>query len=104
MKLHELHVLVGKASPGHHGSGVAGASVGRGGAEIGLAVTSGSQNGVLGPESVNGTVLKAKSNDSDAFAIFHQEIESEVFNEVVAIVSEIIDILHSRKKTNGTEI
>ena len=88
MKLHKLHVLVGKTSPSHHSSGVAGASVGRGGAEVGLAVTSSSQNGVLGSESVNGTVLKAKGNDSDAFAIFHQKIESEVFNEVVAIVSE----------------
>ena len=47
VELHELHVLVGKAGPGYHGRGVAGAGVGRGGREVGLAVAAASKNGVL---------------------------------------------------------
>ena len=37
---------------------------------------------------VDRTILQTEGDDSSAFTIFHQQVEGEVFNEVVAVVFE----------------
>ena len=88
MELDKFHVLVRKTSPGHHSGSVTGASVSGGGAKVGLSVSAAGQDGVLGPEPVDGAVLQAHGDDTHAFALLHQEIESKVFNKVVTVISE----------------
>ena len=37
-------------------------------------------------DSVNGSIFKTHCNDSTTFAVFHQEIQGKVFDEVVTVV------------------
>ncbi len=78
--------LVGKASSGDHGGRVAGASVSRGRREVGLAVASSGQDGVLGVEPVYAAILKTESNDANTLSGLHEQVQSEVLDKVVAVV------------------
>merc|ERR1719348_585299 len=92
VELDKLHVLVGKSGSGDHGGAVTCAGVRGGGREVGLASAACGHHSVLGAESVNGSVLKTKSNDSAAFSILHQQVKSKVFNEVVTVISQTLTV------------
>jgi hypothetical protein len=87
MKLDELEILVGQTGTGNHGHAIAGTRVGRRAAEVGTAVTSSGQNGVLCNEPVDCAVLLVVCNHALADAIFHDQIRGEVLNEVFGVVS-----------------
>ena len=69
------------AETGPHG-------VGRGGGEVGLARATGGHDGVLGAEPVDSTVLEAEGDHAAALSVLHQQVQGEVLDKVVAVVSE----------------
>jgi hypothetical protein len=88
MELDELEILVGKTGTGDHGHTVTGTGVGGCAAEVGSAVSTSGQDGVVGKESVKGAVLLVVGKDSAALAVLHDELEGEVLDEVVGLVAE----------------
>ncbi len=88
MELHEFHVLQRQARPQHHGVAIAGAGVrGRTG-EVGPAVTAGRENHAMGTEPVERTRLHVERDHAAAFAVLHDEIDGEVFDEEPGLVLE----------------
>lgn len=92
VELHELEILVGQIRPGDHGGTVTSASVRRGAREVGPSVSTGGQNRVLGSETMQGAVLQAQGNHAPTFAVFHQEVQGEVLDEVVAVVAQRLSV------------
>merc|ERR550517_1091132 len=92
VELDKLHVLVGEAGPGNHGSAVTSASVGRCGGEVGLASSALCHHGVIGVEPVDGAILEAERDHTPALAILHQEVDGKVLDEVVAVVAEALAV------------
>lgn len=74
VELDELEILVGQTSTGDHGHAVTSASVGGCAGEVGSAVTTSSEDSVVGEESVEGTVLLVVGKDTTALAILHNQI------------------------------
>ena len=81
VELDELHVLQRQAGAQHHGVAVAGAGVGRGGAEIGAAVTAGGQDHQLGAEAVHRAVVELQRRHAGAGAVLHDQVQREIFDE-----------------------
>ena len=88
MELDELEILVGETGTGNHGHTVTSASMGGSTGEVGSSVTTSGEDGVVGKESVQGTVLLVVGEDTAALAILHDQVEGEVFDEVVGLVAE----------------
>ncbi len=88
VELHELHVLQRQAGAQHHGVAVAGAGVGRGGREVGAAVTAGGQHHHLGAELVQLAGVELKRGDARAGAVLHDQIEGEVFDEELHLAAD----------------
>ena len=61
-------------------------------AEVGSPISTSSQNGLVGSEPVKSTILHVQSDDSNAFTLVHDEIESEVLDKKVGVVSERLTI------------
>lgn len=55
---------------------------------IGSSITSSGNDGVEGPDSMNGTVGNGHDGDSSADAVVHDEVKCEIFDEEGAVVGE----------------
>lgn len=88
VELNELHIGVVDSGSGGESGSVSSAGVSRGAREEGSSVSSGGQHGVLGAETMDGSVFEVHGNDSNAGSVLHDEVEGEVLNEVVAVVLE----------------
>jgi hypothetical protein len=102
VELDELKILVGKTSTSDHGHTVTGTGVGGSAAEVGTAVTTGGENGVVGEEAVQGTIFLIVGEDTTALAILHDQVESEVLDEVVGVVAERLAVESVEKSVAGT--
>jgi hypothetical protein len=88
VELDELEVLEGKARARNHGVAVARACVRRRAAEVRATVPAGSEDSLVRAETVECAVLHVQRNHADALAVLHDEIESEVLDEEVGVVTE----------------
>jgi hypothetical protein len=61
--------------------------VGGSGGKVATTVPSRGQDGVLGAETVDFTSVQLQSNNTTAFTVFHDEIQSKVFDEELAVCS-----------------
>ncbi len=102
MELDELEILVGQAGAGHHGHAVTRAGVGRSAAEVGAAVTTGGQDGVVGEEAVERAVLLVVGQDTAALAILHDQVDGEVLDEVVGVVPKGLAVESVEERVAGT--
>jgi hypothetical protein len=102
VELNELEILVRQASTGNHSHTVTSAGVGRRAAEIGTSVSSGSQDGVVGEEAVQGAVLLVVGEDTAAFSVLHDEIQGEELDEVVGVVAQGLSIESVQKSVSGS--
>jgi len=102
VELNELQILVRKTSTGDHSHTVTSASVSRGTREVSTSVTTSGQDGVLGAESVDGTVLLVVSNDTLALAVLHDQVGGEVLDEVVGVVAERLSVESVKKGVSGS--
>ena len=88
VELNELQILQRKTSTSNHGISVSGACVCARAAEVRSSISTSSEYSLVCPESVQGTVLHVKSDDTHALAILHNQVQSEVLNEEVGVVSQ----------------
>lgn len=88
MELNKLQVLKRKTSTDDHGVTVTRASVRTRATEVSPTVTTGSKNGLVAPETVEGSVLHVESDDTDTLSILHEQIERKVLDEKVGVVTE----------------
>ena len=88
VELHKFHVLQRQARAQHHGIAIAGTGMGAGGAEIGAAITAGGQNHGLGHEPVQGAVIQLPGRNAPAAAIFHDQVEGEIFDKEFDILGQ----------------
>ena len=86
VELHEFHVLQWQAGAHHHAATVAGAGMGaRGAVEHAPAAACRQHNGMTA-EAMDRSVLHAQRDNTAAFAIFHDQIDREIFNEEVRVI------------------
>ena len=102
MELDELQILQRKTSTSNHSVTVTRASVCTRAAEVGTSVTTSCQNGLVGTEAVEGTVLHVQSNDTDTLAVLHDEIKREVFDEEVGVMAERLAVESVEERVTGT--
>ena len=88
MELNKFEVLEGKARTRHHSITVTSASVCTRTAEVGSSIASSCKDGLVGAETMQSTIFHIESDDTDAFAILHNEVEGEVLDKEVRIVAE----------------
>src|SRR5208282_5529561 len=70
----------------YHPSAVAGARMSGRAREPSASVAAGRQNDLMGAKPMQRALGHVKRNDAAAFAVFHNEIEREVFDEKTRIV------------------
>lgn len=102
VELDELEILVGETGTSNHGHTVTSASVRRCAAEVGSTITTSGQNSVVGKESVQGAVLLVVGEDTTALTILHDQIQGEVLDEVVGVVSERLAVKSVEKSVTGS--
>lgn len=102
VELNKLEILVGETGTGSHGHTVTSASVGGSAAEVGTSVSTSGEDGVVGEESVEGAVLLVVGENTAAFTILHDQVEGEVLDEVVGVVSERLAVEGVEKGVAGT--
>lgn len=57
-------------------------------AKVSASITTGSQDGLVGPKAVEGTVFHVECNDTDTLAVLHDQVEGKVFDEEVSVMAE----------------
>mmetsp|Transcript_69425 Transcript_69425/g.145005 ORF Transcript_69425/g.145005 Transcript_69425/m.145005 type:complete len:556 (-) Transcript_69425:101-1768(-) len=86
VELHELQVLHGQACSSGHGAAVASAGVGGGAGLVGSAEAASGDDGAVGAEAVDGAILHAHGDASQAPAIVaHDQVHGEVLHEEQAV-------------------
>ena len=61
-------------------------------AEVGTAVSASSKDGLVCAESVESAILHVEGDDTNTLTILHDQIQSEVFDEKVGVVSERLTV------------
>ena len=102
VELNELHVLVGKTGTSDHSHTVTSASVGRSAREVSTTVSTSGENGVVGAEAVESTVLLVVGNDTLALAVLHDQVNGEELDEVVGVVPKRLAVESVQKSVSGT--
>ncbi len=103
VELHELHVLHRQAGTHDQTAAVAGAGVGRGGAEVGAAVTAGGQHHAVGAEQVQRAVghVQGEHAAADAFVI-EDQVEREVLDHEARVVRQRLLVQRVQHGVAGT--
>ena len=81
MELHKFKVLQGDAGAGCHGTTITSTGVGGGGREVGTPIATSGQDGVVGAEAMESSILQAQGHHSSALAsIIHDQVQSKVLH------------------------
>ena len=102
MELDEFEILERQSSTNYHGVAITRARVRASAAEICSSVTSRGEDGLVGAETVKGTVLHVQRNDTDTFSVLHNQVQREVFNEEVRVVSERLAVERVQESVSST--
>jgi hypothetical protein len=98
VELNEFKVLEWEASTSDHSITVTRASVRTRAAEVGTAITTSGQNSLVRSEAVQSTVLHVECNDTDTFTTFHDQVQCEVLDEEIGVVSERLAVKSVEKR------
>lgn len=98
VELNEFKILKRKTSAHDHSITVTGASVRTSATEVSTSVSSGGQNSLVGPESVQCTIFHVESNHTNTFAILHYKIQGEIFDEKVRVMTERLAVERVKKR------
>mmetsp|Transcript_27195 Transcript_27195/g.33827 ORF Transcript_27195/g.33827 Transcript_27195/m.33827 type:complete len:379 (-) Transcript_27195:7-1143(-) len=88
VELNELGVLDGEASSSDHTTAITSAGVGACAAEVGTAVATSRNDGLVGLHAVDGTVGHVVGHDTAALTVLHDQVHGEVLDEENAVVAE----------------
>ena len=92
MELDEFQILQRKTCTRNHGITVSRTCVCARAAKVSTSITTGSQDGLVSPEAMEGTIFHVECDDTDTFAILHDQVESKVFDEEVGVMTERLAI------------
>ena len=102
MELNEFRILQRKTRTGNHSVTVTRAGVCTRTAKVSSSITTSSQDGLVGPEAVEGTIFHVECNDTNTLAILHDQVESKVFDEEVGVMAERLAIEGVEQGMTGT--
>mmetsp|Transcript_7895 Transcript_7895/g.13313 ORF Transcript_7895/g.13313 Transcript_7895/m.13313 type:complete len:352 (+) Transcript_7895:1043-2098(+) len=102
VELHKLGVHERNTSSQGHGGTITSASVCRCAGEVSATVSTCGQHGVLGLHAMDGTVLHVHAHDSNTGAVTHNEVQSEVLNEVGGIEGQRATVQGVQHGMTGT--
>lgn len=88
MELDELGVLQGDACSESHGVAITRACVRRCAREVRATIASCGEHGVVGTDTVDSAVFHVYACDTHASTILHDEVQSEVLDEVSSVKSQ----------------
>lgn len=92
MELNKLQILKGKSSTNDHSVSVSSASVSTRAAEVSSSVTTRRQDSLVRAEAMECAVFHVQSDDTYAFAVLHDQVESKILNEEVCVVTQRLAI------------
>ena len=92
MELDEFHVLQRQARAQHHRIAIAGAGMRRGAGEISAAIAAGRKNRLVGAEAVHFTGRQIHRHDAATGAVFHDQIDGEIFDVEFSIIFQALAI------------
>lgn len=101
MELHKLQVFIGQIGPGDHSSAIPGAGVRGCAGKVGTPVAAGGKHRILGVEAMQRSVFQTERDHPAAFAVLHQQIESEVLDEVVTVVAQRLAVKCMQQRVTG---
>jgi hypothetical protein len=82
----------GRPGARHHAAAVAGAGVGRGGAEIGPAIAAGGQHDHLGVEDVDRAVVELPAHALAGAVLGHQQVDGEILDVELGVVLQALAV------------
>lgn len=89
MELNKLGIFHGQAGSGDGTASVPGAGVGAGATLVGSSGATGGQDGVVGPDSVDGPVGDAHHHDAPTGALgVHDQVKEEILYKEYTIISQ----------------
>jgi hypothetical protein len=91
-----------QAGAQHHAAAVAGAGMGRSGGEIGTAIAARRQHHGMRAEAVDRTVIHAERDHATAHAVFHDQVDGEIFDEEIRVILERLLIQRVQHGVAGT--
>jgi hypothetical protein len=97
VELDEFKILERKASTRDHCVAITRARVRAGAREVCTPVTTGSKYSLMGAEAMEGTILHVQSDDTNALAVLHDEVERKVLNEEVGVVAKTLAVERVKK-------
>ena len=86
VKLDKFHILQRQTGAQHHGIAVAGYGMGGRARKIRAPVTTGGQNGHMRLEQVQRAVIQTPRQHAATFAVFHNQVEHDVFDKKFGIL------------------
>ena len=101
MELHEFHILKRKPGAQHHAATVTGAGMRRSCGEIRTAISARCQHDGVALETVDRAIFHAHGDNAAAFAIFHNQIEREIFDEEIRIIFQALLIQAVQHRVTG---
>jgi hypothetical protein len=110
VELHELQILERETSTDDHCISVTRAGMCASAAEIGTSITTSSEHSLVCTETVESSVLHVEGNNTNTLAVLHNQVQSEVFDEEVGVVSQRLTIksvensVASSVSSSGTSI
>ncbi len=90
VELHEFHVLQRQPCAQHHAAAVAGAGVRAGRGVVAAAITAGRQHDALRFEPMDAAIVEAHGDHTAAHAVFHDQVEREIFDEEIRVVFQAL--------------
>lgn len=102
MELDELEILQRQARSSDHSISITGARVRASAAEVCASVASRSENGLVSAETVKSAVFHVQRDNADTLAAFHDEVQREIFNEEVRVVSEGLAVERVQESVSST--
>jgi len=92
VELNKFKILQGKASTSNHGITITRASVRARTTEVSATVTASGKNGFVAAEAMKSTILHVESDYTNTLTILHDQVESEILNEIGCVVSKRLTI------------
>jgi hypothetical protein len=87
VELHEFHILEWQLRAQHHAAAITGTGVGRSARGIGSAVAAGGENRHLRAKAMQLAVGQIDRNHAATLAVFHHQIDGEIFDEELRLVA-----------------
>lgn len=102
VELHEFEVLQRKTCTSNHGVTVTRASVRTRATEVCATVTASSEHSLVRTEPVKCTVLHVQRDDTHTLAVLHDQVEREVLDKEVGVVTEGLAVQGVEERVAGT--